>query len=99
MGNVQQGPSPVYQNAGYMDASCTALNPCLLYKYCDPAQGSALDADFGGFTMSTQLPKTPKYKFPTSPSYQAALSNGSKLLFMADYTSTAKMQNTAPKRR
>jgi iron complex outermembrane receptor protein len=120
--NVQQGPSPVYQNAGdakirgvelelesifdngfglavnggYMDASYSSLNPCLLYVNCDSAKGSAADPNFGGFTMSTQLPKTPKYKFSISPSYQATLSGGSKLLFMADYTSTAKMQNTAP---
>jgi iron complex outermembrane receptor protein len=120
--NVQQGPSPVYQNAGdakikgfeielesifdngfglavnggYMDASYTKLNPCLLYVGCVPANGSALDPNFGGFTASTQLPKTPKYKFSISPSYQATLANNSKLLLMADYTSTAKMQNTAP---
>jgi iron complex outermembrane receptor protein len=126
--NVQQGPSPVYQNAGdakikgvevefesifdngfglsvnggYMDAYYTRLNDCLLYnadpvtKVCAPGNGSSLDPNFGGFTMSTKLPKTPQYKFSISPSYQATLANGSKLLFIADYTSTAKLQNTAP---
>ena len=120
--NVQQGPSPVYQNAGnakikgaevevqsvfdsgfalavnggYMDAAYTSLNPCLVYVNCDPAQGSATNPNFGGFSLVTQLPKTPKYKFSVSPSYEATLTNGSKVLLMADYTSTAKLQNTAP---
>ena len=46
--------------------------------------------------MSTELPKTPKYKFSISPSYDAGLPGGSKLRLMADYSFTAHLQNTAP---
>ncbi|MBI2994773.1 MAG: TonB-dependent receptor [Gammaproteobacteria bacterium] len=124
--NVQQGPSPVYQNAGdaeiwgfeaelqsvfdngismdvavgYMDAEYTRLEDCLLYNavggVCAPANGSSLDPNFGGFTDNTELPKTPEWKFTISPSYEMALSGGSSLLFLLDYTHTSHMQNTAP---
>jgi outer membrane receptor protein involved in Fe transport len=125
--NVQQGPSPVMQNAGnatikgaelelqgimdnglglglnagYIDAYYTSLNPCLLYiadanKVCAPANGSSYSPIWGGFTMDTELPKTPKYKVAVSPSYQTQLPGGSKLNIMADYTFTAHLQNTAP---
>ena len=120
--NVQQGPSPVYQNAGnatikgaelelesvfdngfglgvtggYMDAYYTFLNPCLLYVDCNPASGSSLDPNFGGFTKDTKLPKTPKYKVSVSPSYVAKLPDSSKLNFLVDYSYTAELENTAP---
>jgi len=133
--NVQQGPSPVYQNAGdaeiwgfefelqtvwdngfsfdaaigYMNAEYTDLNECLLFNAVDPdgaggplppacleANGSSLDPNFGGFTDSTDLPKTPDWKFTLSPSYEMGLSDGSSVLFLLDYTHTASMENTAP---
>lgn len=133
--NVQQGPSPVFQNAGdaelkgvelelqsvfdngfglnvnagYIDAEYDRLEDCLLYNavdpdgasgpappFCAPANGSSLDPNFGGFTSSTELPKTPEYKITISPSYEYRLGNGSSLLFLMDYTRTASMQNTAP---
>ena len=124
--NVQQGPSPVYQNAGdatikgvelelqgvmdnglglgvtagYMDAYYTFLEPCLLYNavnnVCDPANGSSYSSTWGGFTMDTELPKTPEYKVSISPSYDVTLAGGSRLRLLADYTFTADLQNTAP---
>ena len=125
--NVQEGPSPVMQNAGnatikgaelelqgimdnglglglnagYIDAYYTYLNPCLLYNTdasgnCVASAGSSYSSIWGGFTMDTELPKTPKYKVAISPSYQTELPGGSKLSVMADYTFTAHMQNTAP---
>ena len=132
--NVQEGPSPVYQNAGdaeikgvemelqtvfdngfgldvnagYMDAKYTRLEDCLLYQdlnddgLCTAAEGSAYNANFGGFKDGvivpgkTKLLKTPEYKITISPSYEYRLSNGSSLLFLADYTLTASLQNTAP---
>jgi iron complex outermembrane receptor protein len=133
--NVQQGPSPVYQNAGdaeiwgfefelqtlfdngfrfdaavgYIDAEYEDLEECLLFNAVDPdgpggplppaceeANGSSLDPNFGGFTMDTELPKTPEWKFTLSPSYTVDLANGSNLLFLLDWTHTSHMQNTAP---
>ena len=132
--NVQQGPSPVYQNAGdaeikgvelelqtvfdngfgldlnagYMEAEYVRLEDCLQYLdanddgVCSAAEGSAYDPNFGGFKDGTlvpgktRLPKTPEYKITISPSYEYRLSNGSSLLFLADYTLTASLQNTAP---
>jgi iron complex outermembrane receptor protein len=131
--NVQEGPSPVFQNAGnatikgaelelqsvfdnglgldltggYIDAYYTSLNPCLLYNVdsvpgsptegqCVESAGSSYSPIWGGFTMDTKLPKTPKYKFTVSPSYDTTLTNGSRLRFMVDYTHTAELQNTAP---
>lgn len=125
--NVQQGPSPVYQNAGdaeiygievelqsvfdngfaldvsggYLHAKYVKLEDCLLYNadannVCAPANGSSLDPNFGGFTLDTKLPKTPKYKITVSPSYEFRLANDSSVLLMMDYTHTAAMENTAP---
>ena len=117
--NVQEGPSPVYQNAGdatikgaelelqsifdngfglavnagYMDASYSDLNPCLVYVNCDPLQGAQANPITGGFSSDSKLPKTPKYKVAISPTYDARLPNGSTLRLMADYAITAEMFN------
>ena len=124
--NVQQGPSPVYQNAGdatikgaelemtaafgggfqlnlaagWMDAYYTTLNPCLLYvavnNVCAPANGLVTSIGGGGFTLSSDLPKTPEYKFSVSPSWDIHLVNDNTLRLRADYVVTAHMFNDGP---
>lgn len=124
--NVQEGPSPVYQNAGdatikgaelelqsvlgggfmlnvaagYLDAYYTSLNPCLVYNaagtVCAPANGLQVTQGGGGFTLNSELPKTPKYKFAISPTWDAHLPNNSTVRFQADFTLTAHMFNDGP---
>ena len=120
--NVQEGPSPVYQNAGdatikgaelemqalfgygfqlnlaagYMDAYYTSLNPCLVYNNCDPALGYQTTQGGGGFTLNSDLPKTPEYKVSASPIWDMHLANNNTLRFQADYTVTAGMYNDGP---
>jgi iron complex outermembrane receptor protein len=126
--NVQQGPSPVYQNAGdatikgaelemtaamgggfqlnlaagWMDAYYTTLNPCLVYnadpvtKACVPANGLQVSIGGGGFTLSSDLPKTPEYKFSVSPTWDIHLVNDNMLRLQADYVVTAHMYNDGP---
>jgi iron complex outermembrane receptor protein len=120
--NVQEGPSPVYQNAGdatikgaelelqaisdsglgvafnagFIDAYYTYLNPCLVYQNCDLSQGVQANSIIGGFSYSSELPKTPKYKVAISPSYDIKLASGGKVKWMADYSITAHMFNDGP---
>ncbi len=124
--NVQEGPSPVYQNAGdatikgaelemqaalgggfalnlaagWMDAYYTSLNPCLVYNavngLCDPANGLQTTQGGGGFTLSSDLPKTPEYKFSISPVWDIHLVNDNTLRLQADYVITAHMYNDGP---
>ncbi len=124
--NVQEGPSPVYQNAGdatikgaelevqaafgggfalnlaagWMDAYYTSLNPCLVYNavngICDPANGLQTTQGGGGFTLSSDLPKTPEYKFSISPVWDIHLVNDNTLRLQADYVITAHMFNDGP---
>ena len=120
--NVQEGPSPVYQNAGnatikglelevqsvfdngfglnfaagYMDAYYTFLNPCLLYVNCVASQGPQYVPGFGGFSYSSELPKTPKTKFSLSPTYDFHLANSGTVRVEADYTYVAHMFNDGP---
>ncbi len=124
--NVQEGPSPVYQNAGdatikgaelelqavvgggfmlnmsagYLDAYYTSLNPCLVYNavggVCAPANGLQTTQGGGGFTLDSELPKTPKYKVAFSPIWDIRLPNQGTLRLQADYTVTAHMFNDGP---
>ncbi len=120
--NVQEGPSPVYQNAGnatikgvelelqsvfdnglslglaagYMDAYYTYLNPCLLYVNCVASQGSQYVPGVGGFTYSSELPKTPKTKATFSPTYDFRVPNGGMVRLQADYTYVAHLFNDGP---
>jgi iron complex outermembrane receptor protein len=124
--NVQEGPSPVYQNAGnatikgaelelesvlgggfmlnlaagYLDAYYTSLNPCLVYNavagVCAAANGPQITQGGGQFTLSSELPKTPKYKFAISPTWDAHLPNNGTLRFQVDFTLTAHMFNDGP---
>ncbi len=120
--NVQEGPSPVYQNAGdatikgaelemtaafgggfqlnlaagWMDAYYTSLNACLVYNNCDPALGLQTTQGGGGFTLSSDLPKTPEYKFSVSPTWDIHLVNDNTLRLEADYIVTAHMYNDGP---
>jgi iron complex outermembrane recepter protein len=122
--NVQEGPSPVYQNAGnatikgvelelesvfdnglslnlaagYLDAYYTYLNPCLLYfanaaGQCVPSAGTQYVPGVGGFSYSSELPKTPKEKVTVSPTYDFRLPNGGTLRGQADYTYVAHLFN------
>ncbi len=127
--NVQEGPSPVYQNAGdatikgaelevqalvgggfqlnlaagWMDAYYTYLNPCLLYLESPPTSGNCVAANGlnttqggGGFTMDSDLPKTPEYKFTISPIWDIHLGSNNAVRLQADYAITAHMYNDGP---
>jgi iron complex outermembrane recepter protein len=120
--NVQEGPSPVYQNAGdatikgaefelqsvfdnglslnfaagYLDAYYTYLNPCLLYVNCVAANGPQYIPGFGGFSYSSELPKTPKTKFSFSPTYDFKVAGDGTVRVQADYTYVAHMFNDGP---
>ena len=78
--------------AGWMDAYYTSLNPCLLSTtptcdYCVPANGLQTTQGGGGFTLDSDLPKTPEYKFSVSPIWDIHLANDNTLRLQADYTS------------
>jgi iron complex outermembrane recepter protein len=125
--NVQEGPSPVYQNAGdatikgaelelqavlgggfalnlsggYLDAYYTSLNPCLVYNadqagVCAAANGLQTTQGGGGFTLGSELPKTPKYKVAVSPTWDIRMANNGTVRLQADYTMTAHMFNDGP---
>jgi len=71
-------------SVGYLDA-----------KYTDvlvPAQVAANPAQAGVFP-GVELPKTPKLKFNISPRFEAGLSKGGKLVFIADYTHSSSLWN------
>jgi iron complex outermembrane receptor protein len=124
--NVQEGPSPVYQNAGdatikgaelelqavlgggfmlnmsagYLKAYYTFLEPCLVYNavngVCVPGNGFQTTQGGGGFTLSSELPKTPKYKVAISPTWDIRMPNQGTVRLQADYTLTAHMFNDGP---
>jgi iron complex outermembrane receptor protein len=124
--NVQEGPSPVYQNAGdatikgaelemtaamgggfqlslaagWMDAYYTSLNPCLVYNAvgtsCVAANGLQTTQGGGGFTLSSDLPKTPEYKFSVSPTWDIHLVNDNTVRLQGDFIITAHMYNDGP---
>jgi len=77
----------ITSSVGYLDAVYTRVDP--------GAQVAASTGPFGalGVFKGSQLPKTPKWKFNIGPRYEAALGNGGKLVFIADWTHTTKMRN------
>jgi iron complex outermembrane receptor protein len=103
--NIQQGASPVAQNAGNAELKGAELelealigggfSLNLAAAYID-AKYTDLLTTVTDVTIDNKLPKTPKYKFTVSPQYDITLSNSGKIRFGIDYTRTASMFNDAP---
>jgi len=72
------------------------LNPCLLYVNCVAANGPQYVPGFGGFSYSSELPKTPKTKFSFSPTYDFHVAGDGMMRVQADYTYVAHMFNDGP---
>jgi len=102
---IQEGASPVSQNAGdaELKGAELELNALIgggfsLYlgaSYID-AKYTELKTSVQGITLDTDLPKTPSYKYTISPQWDVNLSNNGKLRFAVDYTKTDSMFNDAP---
>jgi iron complex outermembrane receptor protein len=102
---IQEGASPVSQNAGDAELKGAELeveaivgggfSVNLAAAYID-AKYTRLLTSVQGITLDTKLPKTPKTKFTVSPQYEVNLANSAKLRFAVDYTRTASMFNDAP---
>ena len=102
---IQEGASPVSQNAGdaELKGAELELNALIgggfsLYlgaAYID-AEYTRLMTSVQGITLDTDLPKTPEHKFTISPQWDVNLPNTGKLRFAVDYTQTASMFNDAP---
>ena len=102
---IQEGASPVSQNAGDAELKGAELeleaivgggfSVALAAGYID-AEYTELKTSVQGITLDTDLPKTPEYKFTVSPQWDVNLPNTGKLRFAADYTHTASMFNDAP---
>jgi iron complex outermembrane recepter protein len=71
-------------SVGYLDAKYTRVD--------GPAQVAANPFQAGVFA-GANLPKTPKWKFNISPRYEVTLGNDAKVVILADYTHTAKLDN------
>jgi iron complex outermembrane receptor protein len=102
---IQEQASPVSQNAGdaELKGAELELNAILgggfqLYvgaAYID-AEYTRLLTNVTGITLDSDLPKTPKYKYTISPTFDVNLANTGKLRFAVDYTKTDSMFNDAP---
>jgi iron complex outermembrane receptor protein len=102
---IQEGASPVSQNAGDAELKGAELEMeailgggfslNLAAGYID-AEYTEVKTSVQGITLDTDLPKTPEYKFTVSPQWDVNLSNAGKLRFAVDYTKTASMFNDAP---
>ncbi len=99
---IQEGPSPVSQNAGDGELKGAELelqgiigggfSINVAAGYID-AKYTRLDSDVTGITLDSDLPKTPKYKFTISPQWDVNLPNSGKLRFAVDYTRTDSLFN------
>jgi iron complex outermembrane receptor protein len=102
---IQEGASPVSQNAGDAELKGAELELEALVgggfsiylgaSYID-AEYTKLKTSVQGITLDTDLPKTPQYKVTLSPQFDVNLENSGKLRFAVDYTKTASMFNDAP---
>jgi iron complex outermembrane receptor protein len=102
---IQEGASPVSQNAGDAELKGAEVEMeailgggfsiNLAAAYID-AEYTELATTVQGITLDTELPKTPKYKYTLSPQWDVNLANTGKLRFAVDYTKTASMFNDAP---
>lgn len=94
---VQQGPSPVTQNAG--DAKLKGVE-----IETQAVLGNGLSLNFSGgyidayytfinpdtlIPAGSDLPKTPKYKCTLGPTYEFGVRNGARVRLQADYTYSA----------
>jgi iron complex outermembrane receptor protein len=102
---IQEGASPVSQNAGdaELKGAEIELNAIVGGGFSVYLGGSWIDAEYTelktsvqGITLDTDLPKTPEYKFTLSPQFDVNLANTGKLRFAVDYTKTASLFNDAP---
>ncbi|MBX5461847.1 MAG: TonB-dependent receptor [Steroidobacteraceae bacterium] len=99
--NVQQGPSPVMQNAG--DATIKGaeieMQAIVGGGFSFNFAGGYIDAEYDFVNPDTlipadaALPKTPEYKFTVGPAYEFGLANGARMRLRADFTHTAEMFN------
>jgi iron complex outermembrane receptor protein len=102
---IQEGASPVSQNAGdaELKGAELELNALIGGGFSLYLGASYIDAEYTrlltsvqGITLDTDLPKTPKYKYTISPQWDVNLDNTGKLRFAIDYTKTDSMFNDAP---
>jgi iron complex outermembrane receptor protein len=99
--NVQQGPSPVYQNAGDATIKGAEIEMTALVGggFAFDLAGGYLDAEYDFINPDTlipanaELPKTPEYKFTFSPNYTFTLPNSGSMRFAVDYTRSAEVFN------
>jgi iron complex outermembrane receptor protein len=102
---IQEGASPVSQNAGDAELKGAELELQALLGagfslnvaagYID-AEYTKLKTSVQGITLDSEIPKTPQYKYTISPQWDVNLPNSGKLRFAVDYTRTAEMWNDAP---
>jgi iron complex outermembrane receptor protein len=99
--NVQQGPSPVVQNAGDATIKGVELEMQAIVGggFSFNFAGGYLDGKYTFINPDTlippgsDLPKTPKYKVTFGPTYDVSLPNGSSMRFGVDYTKADKIFN------
>jgi iron complex outermembrane receptor protein len=99
--NFQEGASPVLHNAG--DAKIKGIEvemqAILGAGFGLNAAAGYIDADYtkiapeAQIPITNKLPKTPKYKYNVSPTYDVKLANGAGMRFGVDYTRTAELFN------
>ena len=102
---IQEGASPVSQNAGdaELKGAELELNALIGGGFSLYLGASYIDAEYTrlltsvqGITLDTDLPKTPKSKYTISPQWDLNLDNTGELRFAVDYTKTDSMFNDAP---
>ena len=99
--NVQQGPSPVFQNAGDATIKGAELEVQALVGggFSFTFAGGYIDAEYDFINPDTlipegaKLPKTPEYKLTFGPNYDFSLPNGASMRLAVDYTRTAELYN------
>ena len=92
---IQEGASPVSQNAGDAELKGAELELQAIMgagfsiylgaSYID-AEYTKLLTSVQGITLDTDLPKTPEYKYTVSPQWDVKMPNDGKLRFAVDYT-------------
>jgi len=102
---IQEGASPVSQNAGDAELKGAELELQAILGggfslnvaagYID-AEYTRLKTTVQGITLDSEIPKTPKYKYTIGPQWDVSLPNSGKLRFAVDYTRTDSMFNDAP---
>jgi len=101
---IQEQASPVSQNAGdaELKGAELELNAIVGGGFQIYVGAAYIDAEYTRllpnvtFAPDSDLPKTPKYKYTLSPTFDVNLPNTGKLRFAVDYTKTDSMFNDAP---